>query len=155
MRRHRAKVRAIAPDPRFGDEVIARFVNALMWDGKKSLALNIVYSALEKASASLKKDAKEVFYEALSNVKPSLEIKSRRVGGATYPVPTQVRAERSQALAIRWLIHSARARSEKTMAERLANEFRDSIQGRSGATRKKEETHKQADANRAFSHYRW
>ncbi|MGB1230175.1 MAG: 30S ribosomal protein S7 [Holosporaceae bacterium] len=155
MRRHRAKVRPVAPDPKFGDEVIARFVNALMLDGKKAVALRIMYQALEKAGAALKKDGKELFYEALSNVKPSLEIKSRRVGGATYPVPTQVRAERSQALAIRWMIASAKARSEKTMADRLANEFRDSILGRSGATRKKEEAHKQADANRAFSHYRW
>ena len=107
MRRHRAKVRPVAPDPKFGDEVIARFVNALMLDGKKAVALRITYQALEKAGATLKKDGKELFYEALSNVKPSLEIKSRRVGGATYPVPTQVRAERSQALAIRWMIASA------------------------------------------------
>jgi len=155
MRRHRAKVRSVLPDPKYQDQVMSRFINSLMWQGKKSLAQRIFYEALESLEKSVKKNGKELFHEALVRVKPSLEIKSRRIGGATYPVPTQVRAERSQALAIRWIVDSARKRSEKSMGQRLANEFRDILASRGGAVKKKDDVHKMADANRAFSHYRW
>lgn len=155
MRRHRAKVRAIHTDPKFQDVVMARFINCLMWDGKKALAQRIFYDALEKIEGSLKRSAQEVFHEALAKIKPSLEIKSRRIGGATYPVPTHVRPERSQALAIRWIVDAARKRSEKEMASRLAGELKDAVSSRGSALKKKEDAHKMADANRAFSHYRW
>ncbi len=154
MRRHRAKKRKVFVDPSCEDEVMVRFVNALMWRGKKSLARDLFYGALAKIG-SKEKTEKELFHEALANVKPALEIRSRRVGGATYPVPVQVRPERAQALGIRWLIHSARKRSEKTMLERLANEFKDVLAGRGGSVKRREDTHKMAEANRAFSHYRW
>ena len=130
-------------------------MNSLMWEGKKSIAEKIVYGALEKIESKGGKEGRQVFHEAMDNVRPSLEVRSRRVGGATYPVPVEVRPERAQALAIRWLIQSARKRSEKTMMERLAGELSDASQSRGAAVKKREDTHKMADANRAFSHYRW
>ena len=154
MRRHRAKKREIVIDASREDEVMARFINALMWKGKKSLARGLFFEALAKVGMR-DKTPREIFHEALSNVKPSLEIRSRRVGGATYPVPVQVRPERSQALAIRWLIDSARKRSEKTMCECLAAEFKSAIAQQGGAVEKCRNTLKMAEANRAFAHYRW
>ena len=156
-RRRRATKRDILPDAKFGDMVLTRFMNALMYDGKKSAAEGIVYGALE----SLKKrggavaDPIKLFHEALDNVKPAVEVRSRRVGGATYQVPVEVRTERRQALAIRWLIDSSRKRGEHTMEERLSNELLDAVNNRGSAVKKREDTHRMAEANKAFSHYRW
>jgi small subunit ribosomal protein S7 len=156
MSRRRAAVkREILPDPRFGDKVVTKFVNCLMYDGKKSVAESIVYGALTGANKKLGRPEVELFHEVLSNVKPELEVRSRRVGGATYQIPVEVRPIRAQALAIRWLIDAARKRSENTMTERLANEFIDAYQKRGSAVKKREDTHKMAEANRAFAHYRW
>lgn len=154
-RRRSAEKREVLPDPRFGDLVVARLMNVIMWDGKKSTAESILYGALDKVEALEKREGRLVLHEALERCKPGLEVRSRRVGGATYPVPVELRPERAQALSFRWLIQSARKRSEKTMLERLAGEIRDASQGRGGAVKKREDTHKMADANRAFSHYRW
>jgi small subunit ribosomal protein S7 len=154
-RRHRAEKRQVLPDARYGDQVITRFMNQVMYQGKKSVAEQIVYGALENVEKKAKRPAAEVFHEALDNVAPSVEVRSRRVGGATYQVPVEVRPERRQALAIRWLIEYARARSENTMQERLAAEMLDAAHGRGSAVKKREDTHRMAEANRAFSHYRW
>lgn len=154
-RRHAAEKRVINPDPKYGDWVITKFMNVMMLDGKKSAAEKIFYGALEIIESKLKRDPVEVFHEALDAVKPSVEVRSRRVGGATYQVPTEVREERRLALAIRWLIMASRKRSEKTQKERLAAEFMDSIQQRGAAVKKREDTHKMAEANKAFSHFRW
>ena len=154
-RRHRAEKREILPDAKYGDTVLTKFMNNLMTDGKKSVAESIVYNALERVEGRLKRPPVEVFHEALDNVKPSVEVRSRRVGGATYQVPVEVRPERREALAIRWLIQAARKRNEKTMEERLAGELSDAVQNRGTAVKKREDTHKMADANKAFSHYRW
>ena len=154
MRRHRAKKREVAVDPSREDEVMARFINALMWKGKKSIARKLFFDALGRAAVQ-GKSSRELFHEALGNVKPALEIRSRRVGGATYPVPVQVRPERAQALGIRWIIDSARKRSEKTMCERLAAEFKGALSQQGGAVEKCRNTLKMAEANRAFAHYRW
>jgi small subunit ribosomal protein S7 len=154
-RRHRAEKRQVLPDAQYGDQVITRFMNQVMYQGKKSVAEKIVYGALETIAQKSKRPATEVFHEALSNVAPSVEVRSRRVGGATYQVPVEVRPERRQALAIRWLIEYARARSENTMEERLAAEMLDASHGRGSAVKKREDTHRMAEANRAFSHYRW
>ncbi|HEY7797909.1 MAG TPA: 30S ribosomal protein S7 [Hyphomonadaceae bacterium] len=154
-RRHRAEKRQVLPDARYGDQVITRFMNQVMYQGKKSVAEQIVYGALESVEKKAKRPAAEVFHEALDNVAPSVEVRSRRVGGATYQVPVEVRPERRQALAIRWLIEYARARSENTMQERLAAEMLDASHGRGSAVKKREDTHRMAEANRAFSHYRW
>jgi small subunit ribosomal protein S7 len=154
-RRHAAEKREILPDAKFGDRVVSKFMNNLMVDGKKSTAERIVYSAFDRVQAKLKKAPVEVFHEALDNVKPSLEVRSRRVGGATYQVPVEVRPERREALAIRWLITAAKNRNEHTMEERLAGELADAVNGRGTAVKKREDTHKMADANKAFSHYRW
>ncbi len=154
-RRRRPEKREILPDPKFGDEVLSKFMNSVMLDGKKSVAEGIVYGALETVETRAKKDPLAVFHEALNNVKPNIEVRSRRVGGATYQVPVEVRFERSQALAIRWLISAARARSEHTMAGRLSGELMDAANNRGNAVKKREDTHRMADANRAFSHYRW
>ncbi|MGF1476734.1 MAG: 30S ribosomal protein S7 [Geminicoccaceae bacterium] len=156
MRRRAAEKREVLPDPKFGDVVLAKFVNNLMLDGKKSVAEGIVYGAFDRIEQrSGGKNPLETFHEALENVKPSLEVRSRRVGGATYQVPVEVRPERRQALAIRWLIQTASKRSEKTMTERLAGELIDAAQGRGAAFKKREDTLRMAEANRAFSHYRW
>ncbi len=154
-RRHAAEKREVLPDAKYGDRVLTKFMNNLMIDGKKSVAERIVYNALERVEERLKRAPVEVFHEALDNVKPSVEVRSRRVGGATYQVPVEVRPERRDALAIRWLIAAARARNEKTMEERLAGELVDAVNGRGAAVKKREDTHKMADANKAFSHYRW
>jgi small subunit ribosomal protein S7 len=154
-RRRRPEKREILPDPKFGDVVLSKFMNNIMLDGKKSVAEGIVYGALDNVEARAKKDPLQIFHDALNNVKPGIEVRSRRVGGATYQVPVEVRAERAQALAIRWLIGAARARSEKTMAGRLSGELLDASNNRGNAVKKREDTHRMAEANRAFSHYRW
>ncbi|AMM83882.1 30S ribosomal protein S7 [Martelella sp. AD-3] len=154
-RRHSAEKREINPDPKFGDLVISKFMNAIMLHGKKSVAETIVYGALDAVEAKMKQDPIEVFHQALENVAPHVEVRSRRVGGATYQVPVDVRPERRQALAIRWLIAAARKRNETTMIERLSGELMDAANNRGSAVKKREDTHKMADANRAFSHYRW
>ena len=154
-RRRRPEKREILPDPRFGDVVLSKFMNNLMEDGKKAVAEKIVYGALETVEARAKANPVEVFHEALANIKPQVEVRSRRVGGATYQVPVEVRPERAQALAIRWLINAARGRAETTMAARLSGELMDAANNRGSAVKKREDTHRMADANRAFSHYRW
>jgi small subunit ribosomal protein S7 len=154
-RRRQAEKREILPDAKFGDRVVTKFMNNLMHDGKKSVAETIVYGALERVEQRMRKPPVEVFREALDNVKPSVEVRSRRVGGATYQVPVEVRPERREALAIRWLIKASRARNEHTMEERLAGELLDAANMRGAAVKKREDTHKMADANKAFSHYRW
>jgi len=154
-RRHSAEKREVLPDPKFGDVVLTKFMNSLMLDGKKSVAERIVYGAFDKIQDRAKSDALPIFHEALDKVKPAIEVRSRRVGGATYQVPVEVRSERSQALAIRWLISAARKRNETTMVDRLSGELMDAANGRGGAVKKREDTHKMADANKAFSHYRW
>jgi small subunit ribosomal protein S7 len=154
-RRHAAEKREVLPDAKYGDTVLTKFMNNLMIDGKKSVAESIVYNALERVEKKLKRAPVEVFHEALDNIKPSVEVRSRRVGGATYQVPVEVRPERREALAIRWLIIAARKRNENTMEERLAGELTDAVNNRGTAVKKREDTHKMADANKAFSHYRW
>ncbi len=154
-RRHSAEKREINPDPKFGDLVITKFMNAIMMHGKKSVAEQIVYGALDQVEERSKSEPVAMFHQALDNVAPHLEVRSRRVGGATYQVPVDVRPERRQALAIRWLIAAARKRNETTMVERLSGELMDAANNRGSAVKKREDTHKMADANRAFSHYRW
>jgi len=154
-RRHRAEKREINPDPKFGDLVVSKFMNSLMKDGKKSSAESIVYGAFDVIADRTKQDPIQVFHGALENVRPAVEVRSRRVGGATYQVPVEVRADRQQALAIRWLIDAARKRGEQTMIGRLSGELLDAMNGRGQAVKKREDTHRMADANRAFSHYRW
>ena len=151
-RRHAAEKREILPDAKFGDRVLTKFMNNLMHDGKKSVAESIVYGAMDRVEARLKKSPIEVFRDALDNIKPSVEVRSRRVGGATYQVPVEVRPERREALAIRWLIDASRKRNENTMEERLAGELIDAVNSRGTAVKKREDTHKMADANKAFSH---
>ncbi|WP_431283971.1 30S ribosomal protein S7 [Humitalea sp. 24SJ18S-53] len=156
-RRHRAEKREVLPDPKFGDLVLSRFMNVLMYDGKKSTAEGIVYGAMEtlKRRGGPAADPLRVFHEAMDNAKPAVEVRSRRVGGATYQVPVEVRPERRQALAIRWLIDAARKRGENTMIERLSGELMDAANNRGTAVKKREDTHRMAEANKAFSHYRW
>ncbi|MBM3636586.1 MAG: 30S ribosomal protein S7 [Hyphomicrobiales bacterium] len=154
-RRHSAEKREVIPDAKYGDVVIAKFMNSVMYDGKKSVAESIVYGALEAVEAKLKTDPLQVFRQALDNVAPAIEVRSRRVGGATYQVPVEVRSERRQALAIRWLIAAARGRNDKTMVDRLSAELMDAANNRGSAVKKREDTHRMAEANRAFSHYRW
>ena len=154
-RRHAAEKREVLPDAKYGDTVLTKFMNNLMIDGKKSVAERIVYSALDRVENKIKRAPVEVFHEALDNIQPSVEVRSRRVGGATYQVPVEVRPERRQALAIRWLISASRSRNENTMEERLAGELLDAVQSRGAAVKKREDTHKMAEANKAFSHYRW
>ncbi|WP_315919841.1 30S ribosomal protein S7 [Mesorhizobium sp. SP-1A] len=154
-RRHSADKREINPDPKFGDLVVTKFMNAVMYDGKKSVAETIVYGALDQVQAKTKQEPVAVFHQALDNVAPHVEVRSRRVGGATYQVPVDVRPERRQALAIRWLITAARNRNETTMVDRLSGELMDAANNRGTAVKKREDTHKMAEANRAFAHYRW
>ena len=154
-RRHRAEKRQVLPDAKYGDQVITRFMNQVMYQGKKSVAEKIVYGALDTVANKSKRPAAELFHEALGNVAPSVEVRSRRVGGATYQVPVEVRPERRQALAIRWIIAAARGRNDKTMVERLSAELLDASNNRGNAVKKREDTHRMAEANRAFSHYRW
>jgi small subunit ribosomal protein S7 len=154
-RRHAADKREILPDPKFGDTVVTKFMNSLMHDGKKSVAEAIVYGALDQINSKTGLDPIRVFHDALENVRPHLEVRSRRVGGATYQVPVEVRPDRAQALAIRWLITTARGRSENTMMQRLSGELLDAANNRGAAVKKREDTHRMAEANKAFSHYRW
>ncbi len=154
-RRRRAEKREVLLDPKFGDRVITKFMNCLMHDGKKSVAEGIVYGALDRIQQRGSADPVRTFHEALANVKPDIEVRSRRVGGATYQVPVDVRPDRGQALAIRWLIAASRGRSELTMTERLAGELMDAANNRGNAVKKREDTHRMAEANKAFSHYRW
>lgn len=154
-RRHRAEKREVLPDAKFGDRVVTKFMNNLMHAGKKSVAEGIVYGAMGRVESKLKREPVEVFHEALDNIKPSVEVRSRRVGGATYQVPVEVRPERREALAIRWLIKAARGRNENTMEARLAGELMDASANRGTAVKRREDTHKMAEANKAFSHYRW
>ncbi|TKD52977.1 30S ribosomal protein S7 [Sphingomonas baiyangensis] len=154
-RRRRPEKRVILPDPKFGDQVLSKFMNSVMLDGKKAVAEGIVYSALDTVEQRAKRDPIGVFHDALNNIAPGIEVRSRRVGGATYQVPVEVRPERAQALAIRWLITAARNRSENTMSARLSGELMDAANNRGNAVKKREDTHRMAEANRAFSHYRW
>ncbi len=154
-RRRRPEKRDILPDAKFGDQTVTKFMNNLMMDGKKSVAEAIVYNAFDRVEEKMRRAPLDVFHEALSNVKPTLEVRSRRVGGSTYQIPIEVRPERRDALAIRWLISAARKRAEYTMEERLAGELMDASNLRGGAVKRREDTHKMAEANKAFSHYRW
>lgn len=154
-RRHAAKIRETYPDPKYGNVVISKFMSCLMYDGKRSTAESIVYGAFDIVADKTKKDPVEVFESAIDSVKPEIEVRSRRVGGATYQVPTEVRPRRQQALAIRWMINSLRKRNEQTTRERLAAEILDAIAGRGSSIKKREDTHKMAEANKAFSHFRW
>jgi small subunit ribosomal protein S7 len=154
-RRREVPKRKITPDPKYKDKLVSKFTNTLMFDGKKAVAEGILYGAFDVIGERFKEDPIEVFRKALDNTKPKLEVKSRRVGGATYQVPVEVRPERRVALAMRWLVQFARDRGEKTMRERLAAEFFDAAQGRGNAVKKKDDTHKMAEANKAFAHYRW
>ena len=154
-RRHRAEKRIVLPDAKYGDKVVTKFINNVMEHGKKAVAEKIVYSAFDIIAQKSKQDALKVFAEALDNVKPLVEVKSRRVGGATYQVPMEVRADRRQALAIRWIIEAAQKRSESTMTERLANELLDALANKGSAVKKREDTHRMAEANKAFSHYKF
>jgi len=154
-RRHAAEKREILPDPKFGDLVLTKFMNMLMYDGKKSAAEAIIYGALDRIKAKTGNDPVKMFHDALNNVRPQIEVRSRRVGGATYQVPVEVRHDRGQALAIRWLISAARSRGENTMIDRLSGELLDAANGRGGSGKKREDTHRMAEANKAFSHYRW
>ncbi|MBL8710797.1 MAG: 30S ribosomal protein S7 [Rhodospirillaceae bacterium] len=154
-RRHAAEKREVLPDAKFGDIVLTKFMNSLMYAGKKSTAETIVYGALANVEKKAKSDPVKLFHEALANVKPHLEVRSRRVGGATYQVPVEVRPDRAQALAIRWIITVARGRSEQTMTDRLAAEILDAANNRGSSVKKREDTHRMAEANKAFSHYRW
>jgi len=154
-RRRRAEKREILPDPKFKDLVLSKFMNNLMLDGKKSVSEKIVYGAFDEIENKMKRPPLEVFHEALDNIKPAVEVRSRRVGGATYQVPVEVRPQRREALAIRWLIKASRDRNEKTMKDRLASELIDAVNTLGSAVKQKEDTHKMAEANKAFSHYRW
>ena len=154
-RRRVIATRKILPDPKFGSEVLAKFVNVVMVDGKKSIAEKIVYGALETASKKAEKEALDIFEVALENIRPSVEVKSRRVGGSTYQVPVEVRPSRRNALAMRWLVEASRKRGEKSMALRLAGELVDASDNKGSAVKKREDVHRMADANKAFAHYRW
>ena len=155
MRRRKAPVRPVLPDPVHGSKVLTKFINAIMLDGKKSVAQKVIYQALERIESKSGEKGIDVFDKAIENIKPLMEVKSRRVGGATYQVPMEVRPVRQQSLAIRWLIEATRKRNERTMVERLSNEFMDAATDKGSAFKKKEDTYKMAEANKAFAHYRW
>ena len=154
-RRHKAEKREVIPDAKYGDIILAKFMNSIMYDGKKSAAEAIVYGAFDLIEQKAKAEPLPLFKQALENVAPAIEVRSRRVGGATYQVPVEVRAERRQALAIRWIIAAARGRNDKTMVDRLSSELMDAANNRGNAVKKREDTHRMAEANRAFAHYRW
>jgi small subunit ribosomal protein S7 len=154
-RRHRAEKRDVIPDAKFGDVVVTKFMNSIMHDGKKSIAEAVVYDAFDTIEQKSRSEPLAIFKQALDNVAPSIEVRSRRVGGATYQVPVEVRPQRRQALAIRWIINAARGRNDKTMVDRLSAELMDAANNRGNAVKKREDTHRMAEANRAFSHYRW
>jgi len=155
MRRRRAPQRPVLPDPVYGSKVLTKFINAVMLDGKKSIAQKIMYAALERIESKTGEKGIDVFNKAMENVRPVMEVKSRRVGGATYQVPVEVRPVRQQSLAIRWIVDAARKRNERTMVERLSNELMDAATEKGAAFKKKEDTYKMAEANKAFAHYRW
>ncbi len=155
MRRRRAPERKVLPDPKYHSELVSQFINGLMLEGKKSVADRIFYGAMDIIESKLRQDPLEIFQKAMANVMPVLEVRSRRVGGATYQVPIEVRSKRRRSLAIRWLINYSRQRSEKTMAERLANELMAAFKNEGAAIKKKEDTHRMAEANKAFAHFRW
>ena len=155
MRRRKAPVRPVLPDPVHGSKVLTKFINAVMLDGKKSTAQKVVYSALERIESKTGEKGIEIFNQAMDNIKPLMEVKSRRVGGATYQVPMEVRPVRQQSLGIRWIVDAARKRNERTMMERLSNELMDAATEKGSAFKKKEDTYKMAEANKAFAHYRW
>ena len=154
-RRRRAERRDVLPDSRYGDKLVTKFINSLMYDGKKSISESIFYTALDQITAETNEEGIEVFRKAMENLKPQLEVRSRRIGGATYQVPVEVRADRRLTLGIRWMVSYARQRSERTMQERLAGELMDAYNNTGAAVKKKEDTHKMAEANKAFAHYRW
>ena len=154
-RKRKAPVRKVYPDPRFHSEVISKFINSIMYDGKRSTAEKILYDALDKIKSKNNEDPLKIFNTAISNVKPNLECRSRRVGGATYKVPVEVKAKRAQALALRWLIDASRKRKDKTMSDKLFNEIFDAYNKRGSSIKKKEDTHKMAESNKAFAHFRW
>ena len=154
-RKRKSPIRKIYADPKYGSPVISKFINSIMYDGKRSTAEKILYDALEKIKQKGKNDPIKVFNDAINNVKPNIEVRSRRVGGATYQVPMEVRPRRAQTLAMKWIVDSAIKRNEKTMRERVANEIFDAFNNKGNSVKKREETHKMADANRAFSHFRW
>ncbi|WP_018652489.1 30S ribosomal protein S7 [Actinobacillus capsulatus] len=154
-RRRSVEPRKILPDPKFGSELLAKFINVLMVDGKKSIAESIIYGALETLAQRTGKEALEAFEAALENVRPTVEVKSRRVGGSTYQVPVEVRPARRNALAMRWIVEAARKRGDKSMALRLANELSDAADNKGSAVKKREDVHRMAEANKAFAHYRW
>ena len=154
-RKRKAPIRKVYPDPKFHSEVVSKFINSIMYDGKRSTAEKILYEALDKIKSKNNEDPLKIFNTAITNVKPNLECRSRRVGGATYQVPVEVRSDRSQALAIRWIINSSRSRSEKSMIDRLGAELIDASSNKGNSVKKREDTHKMADANKAFAHYRW
>jgi len=155
MRRRKAPERKVLPDPKYHSELVTQFINGLMLEGKKSVADRIFYGAMDIIESKLKQDPLEVFQKAMANVMPVLEVRSRRVGGATYQVPVEVRTKRRRSLAIRWLVNYSRQRSENTMAERLANELIAAFKSEGAAVKKKEDTHRMAEANKAFAHFRW
>ena len=154
-RRHKAEKREIFPDPKYRDEVVSKFMNNLMVDGKKSTAERIVYGAFDQIEGKLKTDPIKVFHDAIDNVMPSVEVRSRRVGGATYQVPVEVKSKRAQALALRWIKDATRNRKNKTMAEKLYAELLDASQNKGAAIKKREDTHRMAESNKAFAHFRW
>lgn len=154
-RKGHVKKREVPPDPKYGDKLVQKLINCVMWDGKKTIATRIVYEAFDIVEKRMKENPLKIFHKALDNIKPELEVKPRRVGGATYQVPVEVRPERQISLSIRWLIKYARERSERTMKEKLAAEIIDAYNNKGGAVKKKEDTHKMAEANKAFAHYRW
>jgi len=154
-RKKRDYTREVLPDPKFGDKVVSRFINVIMKSGKRSVAEKALYNALNVLSEKTKESPIEAFHRAINNVKPVIEVRSRRVGGATYQVPSEVRPKRAEALALRWVIQAANARSERRLSERLANEMLDSMQNRGVAVKKRDDTHKMADANKAFAHFKW
>ncbi len=155
MRRRKAEKREVAKDLVYGSELVTKIINKVMWDGKKSIASNIFYTAMDIVKEKTGQESMEVLNQAMENIIPKIEVRPRRVGGATYQVPVEVRPERQQSLSIRWLVNYARLRNERTMAERLAGEIIDAANNRGGAVKKREDTHKMAEANRAFAHYRW
>ena len=154
-RKRKAPIRKIYPDPKFHSEVVSKFINSIMYDGKRSTAEKILYDALEKIKSNNKEDPLKIFNTAISNVKPNLECRSRRVGGATYQVPVEVKAKRAQALALRWIKDATRNRKNKTMAEKLYSELLDASQNKGAAIKKREDTHRMAESNKAFAHFRW
>ena len=154
-RKRKAPVRKVYPDPKFHSEVVSKFINSIMYDGKKNIAEKIIYDAIEKIKSKSKDEPLNVFNDAINNIRPTVEVRSRRVGGATYQVPVEVKSKRSQALALRWLVDASRKRKDKKMSDKIFNEIYDAYQNRGSAIKKKEDTHKMAESNKAFAHFRW